>query len=221
MNFNKKLIDLNLNPKKEITKIVLINFFLILVSVIVLILFFNITFLLLAVTLIGFINYYLFSSYNSIYQKLTKEHEDEFINIMKYFQIYISNGFNVYVSFEKVTSLCSRWMKEKINILLKEIDEDKTINPFYNFSKNFKTISYENIVLTIYQMVEQGSNDQYFLKFNLLFDKLVKEQEIQMIENKKKSIDTLNNLPLFGAGFITIILTFGILSIIGELLNGI
>lgn len=221
MNFNERIIQLNLNPKKEITKIVLINFVLLTVATLILVFFFNIQFLLISIALIVFINYYLLSSYKTLYQKLTKEHEDEFINIMKYFQIYISNGFNVYSSFEKLLNLSSRWMKDKIQILLKEIDDDKSIKPFYNFSKNFTTLSYENIVLTIYQMVDQGTNEQYFNKFNTLFDRLVKEQENEMIENKKRSIDTLNNLPLFGAGFITIILTFGILSIIGELLNGI
>ncbi|MGM9873341.1 MAG: hypothetical protein ACI31G_00245 [Bacilli bacterium] len=221
MNFNKRIIELNLNPKKEIAKIVLSNLIIICLSIVILYFFFNIGFLLLAIVSLLFINYYLFTSYNSLYQKQVRDHEEEFINIMKYFQIYISNGFNVYVSFELISNSCSSWMKNKIDILLKEIDEDKTIKPFYNFSKNFLTLTYENIILTIYQMVDQGSSEQYFNKFNILFDKLVKEQEIQMIEKKKKSIDSLNNLPLFGAGFITIILTFGILSIIGELLNGI
>ena len=60
MNFNERIIQLNLNPKKEITKIVLINFFLLIASSLILVFFFNIQFLLMSIALIVFINYYLF-----------------------------------------------------------------------------------------------------------------------------------------------------------------
>ena len=44
--------------------------------------------------------------------------------------------------------------------------------------------------------------------------------EIQVILDKKvKSLESLNTFPLIGAAAITIILTFGIFSIIGDLIN--
>ena len=110
-------------------------------------------------------------------------------------------------------------MKEKIEDLLTEIDKDKSVQPFVNFANQFTSISIHSLMLSIYQMVDQGENSEQLTHFNLLFDEISNTRNREMIEQKQKSLSNMSTFPLAGAGLITISLTISILSILGDLVN--
>ena len=157
--------------------------------------------------------------YSSKKKTILSNHEEEFVTIIGYFQIFISNHFNVYTSFKSITPYCSEWMADKINIFLFEMDDDKTVKPFINFAKNFKNAIANNVMLSIYQMVDEGTNGAHILQFSILFDQLSRSHQRALIDKKDHSLGILTSLPLVGAGAITLLLTFGILSIMGEMIN--
>ena len=88
--------------------------------------------------------------------ELEKTHEYEFVDIINYFEMFLSNNMNIYQAFKEVTPYASPWMSNKIERLLEEIDEDKTVRPFINFSKNFKSAVIENVMISIYQWLMMG-----------------------------------------------------------------
>ena len=79
---------------------------------------------------------------------ILKERENELVTIISYFEVYIENKNNVYQSFNLLLPYCSLWMKEKIENMLKEIDKDKSVQPFVNFAKNFQQVAFSSLMLS-------------------------------------------------------------------------
>lgn len=218
-NFKKTLNFLSLDYKKEITKIVFLSILLICLNTLLFI--FNKTIAVNIIALVGSITLlYLYASrYSSLKKQLMKERENEFISIISYFKIFISNNLNVYNSLEALLPYCSYWMKEEVEKLLRNIDEDKSVQPFVDFGKVFNNTVIENVMISIYQMIDEGENMHSLSQFSLLFNEFSKNNDEEAYEKKIKSLDSMNTFPLIGAGVITIILTFGLFSIIGDLIN--
>ena len=165
------------------------------------------------------IDYALLTNYGSKKRKILADREAEFFVIISYFEIFISNSNNVYQSFKLCLGYCSDWMKDKIENLIKEIDEDKTVKPFVNFANNFTSPIVGNVMLSIFQMVDQGERGDQMTQFTILFDELSKSHQKDLIEKKKNSLDSMNSYPLIGAGAITILVTFCIVALLGEMIN--
>ena len=110
-------------------------------------------------------------------------------------------------------------MEEQINSLILEIDNDKTVTPFINFANKFTNKVTTNVMLSIYQMVDEGENNIHLIQFQSLFDELSKNHQKELIDSKDRSMSSLSSFPLIGAGAITVLLTFGIISLMGEMIN--
>lgn len=210
---------IGLDYKKELIKLCLINFvgFLLSVAVLILTKIFYLFILLMLVIII--LDYYFYSKYISKRDEIISSREDEFVSVITYFQIFIFNKKNVYQSFSLLIPYCSTWMQERINELLSSIDSDKSVKPFIDFSSNFKTSLANNIMLSIYQMVDQGTSSEQIAQFIILFDQLSKAHLKQSIDKKERSLDNIGVFALIGAGSVVVLLMFGILSIMGDLLN--
>ena len=217
--FKSTLEFLGLNYKKELIKIVGINFGLI--GLIIASYFLLDQIYIFIVLIIGcvLINYILLTSYSSKMSRVMKDREDEFVSIISYFQIFIENHTNVYHAFECLIPYTSDWMANEISNLLKDIDRDKTVKPYIDFARLFDLPVIENVMLSIYQMVDEGENVERLSQFSLIFDDFSKAHHKTLLESKQKSLDSLNNYPMIGAGLITVVLTFSVMSIIGEMVN--
>ena len=216
----KELIEfVGLSCKKEMLKIALVNLAMLIAMVCVFIFLNNLIFLILLFIGTMLLDFFLLTRYSDKKKAILKNHENELIAIISYFEVYIQNNNNVYQSFNLLIPYCSDWMKERIETLLKEIDEDKTVQPFINFANNFQQLSTHSLMLSIYQMVDQGENSEQLLQFNVIYDELAKNRNKEMIEQKEKSLSSMSTFPLIGAGLITVSLTISILSILGDLIN--
>ena len=210
---------LGLSFGKEITKLIFIN--ILLIGIIALMFFFKVTNMI-VITIASFIpllDYLYLSRYSDQVKRLKEERNNEFISLLSYFEIFISNRNNVYKSFEKLLPYSSEWMKERISLLLEEIDSDKSVAPFINFSNNFSLLVIQNVMISIYQMVEQGESKIALYQFDNLFNSLNDEMHENRIERQSKSLDSLNTFPLVGAGILIVILTLSIMSILGDIVN--
>ena len=147
------------------------------------------------------------------------DRESEFINVISYFQFFINNSYNVYQAFQALIPYTSPWMEEQIRTLILEIDNDKSVKPYVNFANKFTTKVTSNVMLSIYQMVDEGENSIHMLQFDALFQQLSKSHQRELIDSKEKNMGSISSLPLIGAGAITVLLTFGIISMMGEMIN--
>ena len=208
-----------LSYKKEITIIIVLNALFVLGAVAIYTFLKNFIFAVLFLVGLAILDYFLFSRYNDKKKAILKSHENELIAIISYFDVYIRNNKNVYQSFNQLIPYCSNWMKEKIEDLLKEIDEDKSIQPFVNFANNFQNLSAHSLMISIYQMVDQGESAEQLTHFNLIFDEISRNRNKEMMAQKDKALSSMSTFPLIGAGMITIALTVSILTILGDLIN--
>lgn len=208
-----------LSYKKEMTKLLLIN--LVFVIALTLLYIFLKNFVYTIILLLGllFLDFFLLTSYNDKKKNILKNRENELIALISYFEVYIQNNSNIYQSFAQLIPYSSDWMKEKIETLLKEIDTDKSVQPFINFANNFQQLSTHSLMLSIYQMIDQGENSEQLMQFNIIFDELSRSRNKEMVEQKDKSLSSMSTFPLIGAGMITVTLTISILSILGDLIN--
>ena len=216
----KNTIDfIGLSYKKEMIKFLIINLLFIIGGIVSYLLLRNLIVLIIIFVVLGVLDFLLLTRYDDKKRAILQNRENELIAIISYFEVYIQNNSNVYQSFLKLIPYCSDWMKEKIEIMLSEIDEDKSVQPFINFANSFQSLSIHSLMLSIYQMVDQGEDSTQLIQFNIVFDELAKNRNKEIVEQKEKALSSMSTYPLAGAGLITIALTISILSILGDLIN--
>lgn len=219
-NSLKETIEfVGLSYTKEMLKIIVLNLLVLGSVVLIYFLLNNVVLSIFILIALIVIDYFLLSRFNDKKKALLKSRENELIAIISYFEVYVQNKNNVYQSFNMLIPYCSPWMKDKIEVLLKEIDEDKTVQPFVNFASNFHQLSTHSLMLSIYQMVDQGENTHQLKQFDVIFTELARNRNREMMEQKSNSLANMSTFPLIGAGLITITLTMSILSILGDLIN--
>lgn len=146
---------------------------------------------------------------------------NEFISVFTYFKIYLKNGLSVYDSFLEVRQYCSPWMYTQVDILINEMDTDKTILPFVNFAKKFNNNTVEEIMITIFQMIDDGTNHKYLSSFTYIFDEFKKNIELNNIEKVERSMSSKTNLCLIGSAIFTLAIMVGVIGMLGATLSGI
>lgn len=218
----KELIEsLGFNFKLEILKLILINVVFLGLAVVSILIFNQLILCVLAVFVDIVGTFFFLTRYGDIDRKNNERHNTEFISLLSYFEIFIGNNKNVYTAFQLLIPYASTWMQERIEDLLKEINVDKSVQPFVNFSNNFSHRVIQSVMLSIFQMVDSGENDESMNQFNYLFITMSTNQQIELKKSKESKLDNLNVFPLIGAGAITVILIFSILVIVGGMINGI
>ena len=218
-SLKNQITSLGLSYQKEISILIVLEIVIILTGGTLY--FFNRKILVLVFALIGavIVGFLYLSRYSSLEAKRKKEHVDELISLLSYFELFISNKNNVYTSFRMLLPYSSIFMDEAINSLLNQIDVDKSVGPYITFASKFENHVIESLMLSIYQMVDNGENSGQFKEFAILFNNIEKDHQIAKIEDKKRKLESLDSWPLFGAGAITIILAMSILSIVGDLID--
>ena len=218
-SFKDRVSSLGLSYQKEMTVIVLL--FLISFSITLILLLFlkEIYIALIALASGVALIYFYVSRYKTMESKMEQDHINELISVLSYFEIFLSNGNNVYNSFRMLIPYCSDYLKDAIELLINQIDVDKTVGPYINFANKFDSRIVDSLMLSIYQMVDNGENLMEMTEFDLLFNNVKNKYQEELIDSKKKSLDSLNSFPLIGAGAITIMLSICIISLIGDYIN--
>lgn len=163
--------------------------------------------------------YFYISRYSTLERKQQKSHVDQLISLISYFEIFISNGHNVYTSFKMLLEYSDSFLQDAITSLLNQIDVDKTVGPYITFASKFNDHIVESLMLSIYQMVDNGEDAINLNEFDILFNNIKDKYHNDLIENQKKSLDSLNTFPLIAAGAMTLVLSLAIISVIGDYIN--
>ena len=217
-NLKETIEFVGLSYKKELLKIVLLNLVLLAGAVLIYLFLDNLIYAIMIFVGLCLLDFFLITRYNDKKHNILKNRENELVAIISYFEVYIQNNNNVYQSFAQLIPYCSDWMKEKVEALLSEIDNDKTVQPFINFARNFQQLSSHSLMLSIYQMIDQGENSEQLLQFNVIYDELAKNRNKELIDLQDRALSNMSTFPLIGAGLITVTLTISILTILGDLI---
>ena len=112
-------------------------------------------------------------------------------------------------------------LKKMIEELIGDIDNDKSVQPFVKFAKQFNEIIVEEMMISIFQMIDDGASSDYLTQFDLIFDKFSDLLYQKFLQKKNSKLGTIASTALIGSSFLVVVLTIGIISIIGEVINGI
>lgn len=146
--------------------------------------------------------------------------ENEFIDFFSYFSIYVQDGFNVYNAMESALPYSKGELKMRLEDLLRQIDQDKSLTPYLCFASKFASLEIREVMLAIYQMVDQGACGVYLQQFLRLFSKLSDQKRERAQNRYLEKLDTLDFLPLLGGGISMLTLMVALLEIMGGMLNG-
>lgn len=215
----ERLIALNISFNKEIFRYVAIV--IILIAGFVTLAFFtkiNAIFIIMAFVVIIF-TYFYFSRYKSVEARQKRTDLIEFVNLFTFFKIYLKNGFGVYASLKEIANFANTSLKAKLEKLLLEIDEDKTITPYITFARYFDELIVEEMMISIYQMVDDGADSNYLIQFELIFDKFSELLHQGELNSKDKTLGTLTSSSLLGSAYLIIMITIGVVSLLGDMIN--
>lgn len=216
-----KMLILGLSPKKEITKLILIDSVLLILSVLAYFLSKSFTYSMMILVSVCLLSILYFARYGTKIDQQKALDLQEFTNLFSYFKIYIHNGFSVYSALKEIEQFANESLKKQLKTLIEEIDLDKSIEPFIRFAKNFDEVIVEEMMLTIYQMIDDGVNSDHLLQFEMIYDKFSDLMYQKNLKRKDSKLGTLSSSSLIATCYLMIVLTVGIISVIGELINGI
>lgn len=217
----EKMLYLGLNPKKEFVTVLIADLILVLGSTVAFLLLKKIIYLATGLGVAFIFDLFFLTRYSKLISNKNTENLQEFAVIFGYFRIYLHNGFSVYSALKEILNFANPTLKKDLEELINEIDSDKSVQPFVKFGKKFNEIIVEEMMISIYQMIDDGENSDYLTQFELIFDKFSDLLYEKYLRAKNSRLATLSNAPLIGASFLIIVLTIGIISILGEVINGI
>ena len=159
--------------------------------------------------------------YDAKISEIRRQNINEFVNLFSYFKVYIHNGYNVYSALKEIASFANLQLASLLYKLISDIDENKTVQPFIDFASNFDDVIVEEMMISIFQMVDDGEQSEYLKQFDLLFDKFSELIYKKQLESKNKKLGSICSTSLIASCYLIIVLTIGIINILGELINGI
>ena len=216
-----RIISLNLSYKKEMTRFVLIILVVTTGISAASLITKNYGILIGLLAFIIVFTYFYFSRYSSIEKRQKQDNLLEFVNLFTFFRMYIRNGFGVYTSLQEVSKFANPSLQELMKKLIEEIDKDKTISPFMDFAHNFDELVVEEIIISIYQIIDDGTNSNYLMQFELIFDKFSEILHKGQLDSKDKKLSTLTSSALFGSAYLIVMITMGVINLLGVMISGI
>ncbi len=214
----EKIESCNLNYKREISTLIILNIIILILSFVIFIFAKNIRLLLYFAIILVLFNFYYLTKYNRIIVKRKNDLTFDFINVFSYFRIYISNYRNVYMSIKEISNYASPFIKIKLIELLDNIDNDKTIKPFITFANYFNDKKIEEVMIAIYEMVNEGNNENYINQFVSIFETYKARIEKTKEEKRINTFNRICSLSIIGVGILMIIIMLGIVNMIGDLI---
>mgnify|MGYP003571382763 CR=1 FL=1 len=212
----ERILKLNLNPRNELIKFILLWVIGIVGAILVFIFINSWTYFAIVLLVTLLLTDLLYQRYSYLEEVKRKRLENEFFEMFSYLRIYLVNKQNVYQALKESSQFTSIEMKEEVNKFLGKIDEDKTVVPFLEFSKKMKNKIIEEVMISLYQMVDAGSSINYLNQFIQLFENFQARFKKEDLDKRLRKLDLFNTLSLLGVGYLMIIILLVIVSIIGD-----
>ena len=219
-NLKNKIESLNLDFNKEMMKIASINLVLVVATIALSIFNFNIIAISLLIGAIFVFNYLFLSRYSKIEKERKIKLDESFIEVFSFLRIYLSNKETVYQSLNQVKAFADPTLEEKLNTLINQIDEDKSIKPYIEFASIFHDKVIEEVMIALYEITNSGSSDMYLNQFNKIFEELKTRIENDKSYKRVKFFENLNIFSVVGSGIIMITLSLCVISLLGGMING-
>jgi len=218
--FKEEILSLNLNPTTEYIKIGIIEVLILLVGIITYFLTKYLIAIIISVSLVPIAFVAFIYRYQIYKEDKRKRLASEFLEVFSYIRIYLVNKENVYTAIRKAGEYSSKEMSKEINEFLQEVDKDKSIVPFLDFGKKFQSKAIEEVMISLYQMIDGGFTESYLNQFVNIFENLRNRINNEVMTKRYKNIDSLNQMSLVGSGYLMFVILLVIITLLGDLTNG-
>ena len=214
-----RIVSLGLSVSKEITTAIIVNIVIVLFGAILYFLQQNVVYFVISGVLLIVFNFLYFTRYKRYEDAQKTATKSEFVMIFTFFKIYLHNGYSVYSAFKEIRHFAEKDLLSRIVDLLKEIDEDKSVQPFVRFGRKFNDLMIEEMMISLYQMIDDGSNTTSLTQFDLIFDKIREEECRRELDKKRSRLASMSAMPLVGSGLLIIMVTFGVITVMEEMIS--
>ena len=214
-----RMINLGLSPKKELSTGLLISLFFIGLGVASLFLVETYLYLGISLGVMLIFNIFYFTRYSSMEKTQADQAKQDFVSLFTFFKIYLHNGYSVYTALKEIQSFADKQLTMFLSELIHDIDEDKSITPFIRFGRKFNDLVIEEMMISIYQMIDDGSNPSHLSQFDLIFGKISDLAYQKELNKKRNGLASMSTFPLVGSGVLIIMVTFGIITVMEEMIN--
>ncbi|MCI1244439.1 MAG: hypothetical protein LKG11_00555 [Bacilli bacterium] len=143
--------------------------------------------------------------------------EEEFVSVFAFFGIYVENGCTVYGALGEIARFASPEMERRLNDLLRDIDDDKTVAPFVAFASKFSNLLLKEVMVAVYRMVDEGASPTALRQYQALFSSLADEKRSAAKERYLRELSGVSFLPLLASGLTSVLITIGIMAAMGGL----
>ncbi len=214
-----RMINLGLSPKKEMSTGLLISLFFIGLGVASLFLVETYLYLGISIVVMLIFNIFYFTRYSSMEKTQADQAKQDFVSLFTFFKIYLHNGYSVYTALKEIQSFADKQLAMFLSELIHDIDEDKSITPFIRFGRKFNDLIIEEMMISIYQMIDDGSNPSHLSQFDLIFGKISDLTYQKELNKKRNGLASMSTFPLVGSGVLIIMVTIGIITVMEEMIN--
>lgn len=215
----KQIVDLGLSFKRELTLALSISFGLTILGGVSAYLLNSLIFLISSIVLIILFNVFFFTRYSKLEKEQIDEAKQDFVSVFTFFKIYLHNGYSVYAALKEVKNFSDKQLSMYLSELVQDIDSDKSITPFIRFGKKFNDLVIEEMMISIYQMIDDGSNPTHLSQFDIIFAKISDLSYEREMNKKRNGLASMSTFPLLGSGILIIMVTFGIITVMEEMVN--
>lgn len=149
------------------------------------------------------------------------ELQDDFVRLFTYFGIYMECGYPVYTALREGRKYASPLLSGMVDTLLSEIDADKSLAPYLKFAAVFDSVAIRQVMVAVYQMVEEGYNGNYVYQFQTLFSALSAQRRREATLREEKRLEALCVFPLVGSAVSLTMVALAIVNLVGGFISGI
>jgi len=218
-NIQQIMVKLGFSVKREMTRAIIINALLFVAAVGVFIITKKVIYLGSCVAGLILFNFFYFSRYGRKDKEEQENTKSDFVSLFTFFRIYLHNGYSVYSSLKEIIPFANERLAGYLNELIRDIDEDKTVEPFVRFGRKFNDLVIEEMMISVYQMVDDGSDSSYLHQFELIFNKVADVAYEKELTKKQNSLGSMTAIPLIGSAIVIIMITFGVIQVMGDMIN--
>lgn len=151
-------------------------------------------------------------------EKIRKEKEYEFANLLGYLLVFLENNFNVYQSLQLSMGYCKELLANDIEKLLDEINQDKSILPYQNFAKQFDSNVVYQVIMMIYQLDVNGYDAKYLNNFPSLISNMKQARIENIINTRKTNMSFMTVIPTIALMLVVFTLIFYIIMTMGGMM---
>ena len=84
-----------------------------------------------------------------------------------------------------------------------------------------KCIIWGQLMISVYQMVDEGNSSSYLRQLEVLFAKLSDELYTKEFQKQDKKLGSMTAFPLIGSAILILMITVGVINVIGDMISGI